>query len=62
MFDGLKGEVYNFADVVQNMRGLHEGQFEEGAAEALVKGMEWDWEEELELLKEEVGLSVGMIR
>lgn len=56
MLDGLKGDEYSFADVVQKARDRCEGRFKEGAAEALVEGTEWSWEEELELLKEEVGL------
>lgn len=56
MLDGLKGEEYNFADVVKKARDRCEGRFKEGAAEALVEGTEWSWVEELELLKEEAAL------
>lgn len=53
---GLKGDEYNFAEVVNKARGVCEGRFIEGAKEAVVEeGGEWSWEEELELLKEEVG-------
>lgn len=55
MMDGLKGEEYNFADVVKSARQKCEKRFAEAAKEAVVEeGADWSWEEELELLKEEV--------
>ena len=55
MLDGMKGEEYNFAEVVGQAKERCESRFEEGGKEALVEGTEWSWEEEMELLKEEVG-------
>jgi hypothetical protein len=52
LIDGLRGEGYNFADVVGKAREECEKRFREGAVEAMVDGTEWNWEEELELLKE----------
>jgi len=60
--DGLKGENYNFADVVKRARVQSESRFEECAKEAVaIEGDEaeeqeemWNWEEELELLREEI--------
>lgn len=54
MLDGLRGEGYNFADVVAKAKLRFEGAFSEGAKEALVEGTDWTWEDEFELLKEEV--------
>ncbi|KAF8160733.1 RHD3/Sey1 [Crassisporium funariophilum] len=54
MLDGLRGEGYSFAGVVANARKRCEDTFTTGAKEALVDDTDWNWEEELELLKEEV--------
>ena len=55
MLEGLGREGYNFAEVVVKAREGCEGAFREAAQEALVEGTDWNWEEELELLKEEFG-------
>lgn len=55
LLDGLKGEEYDFGDVVAKARVNWESRFEEGAKEAFVEGTDWVWEDELELLKEEIG-------
>lgn len=54
MLDGLHGEGYNFADVVLEARKRCKERFVSEANEALVEGTDWRWEEELELLEEEV--------
>ncbi|ESK90867.1 protein sey1 [Moniliophthora roreri MCA 2997] len=56
ILDGLKGEDYNFADVVSKSRTKWEQRFVEGAKEAVVdpESAQWSWEDELELLKEEI--------
>ncbi|KAJ3800692.1 RHD3/Sey1 [Lentinula aff. detonsa] len=59
ILNGLKGEEYNFADVVSKAKAKCENKFTEGAKESVVDDSddgktEWNWEEELELLKEEV--------
>ncbi|KAL0575676.1 Dynamin-like GTPase that mediates homotypic ER fusion [Marasmius crinis-equi] len=53
---GLKGEDYDFAVVVSKAKTKSEHRFTEGAKEAVVdpESIHWSWEEELELLKEEV--------
>ncbi|KAI0744113.1 root hair defective 3 GTP-binding protein [Daedaleopsis nitida] len=53
MLDGVRGEGYNFADVVAAARERLEKRFVEGAQEALVEGTDWSYEEELGLLREE---------
>ncbi|KAF5375608.1 hypothetical protein D9757_008542 [Collybiopsis confluens] len=67
ILDGLKGEEYNFADVVSKARGECETRFTEGAKESVVDDseegkVEWNWEEELELLKEEVKIVADQCR
>lgn len=54
LLNGLRGETYDFADVVSKARERCEGTFSEGAKEALVEDTDWTWADELESLKEEV--------
>lgn len=54
MHDGMRGEGYNFADVVAGARDRAQKHFLEGAQEALVEGTEWTYEDEFVLFKEEV--------
>ncbi|KAG5641514.1 Dynamin-like GTPase that mediates homotypic ER fusion [Asterophora parasitica] len=54
ILDGLRGDSYNFAEVVYKAQGRCVEVFSETAQEALVQGTEWAWEDELESLKEEV--------
>ncbi|KAF7315819.1 Protein SEY1 [Mycena indigotica] len=54
MLDGLRGEGYNFADVVSKARVKCLGRFETAAKEALIDGPDWTWQDELVSLQEEV--------
>ncbi|KAJ7091897.1 RHD3/Sey1 [Mycena belliarum] len=54
MLNGLRGEGYNFGEVVFAARGRCLGRFETAAKEALVEGTDWVWEDELNSLAEEV--------
>lgn len=55
ILDGLKGDSYDFAEVVQKARQTWEGKFAEHAKEAVIEdGEAWVWQDELELLKEEI--------
>ena len=55
MLDGMKGEEYNFAEVVKDARTRCEKRFVYAASEAVIEESDqWSWVEELELLKEEV--------
>ena len=54
LLDGLQGEGYSFADVVAVARNRCETTFSEGAKEALIEGTDWVWEDEFELLRNEV--------
>ncbi|KIJ18584.1 hypothetical protein PAXINDRAFT_8839 [Paxillus involutus ATCC 200175] len=51
----LNGDGYNFADVVGKATGNYETKFQEGAKEACIEENEWSWEEEMGLLREEMG-------
>ena len=62
MLDGLRGEGYNFADVVAAARVRLEQRFLEGAQEALVEGTDWSYEEELGLLREEARIVAEQCR
>ena len=62
MLDGLRGESYSFADVVAKARRRCEGTFSKGATEALVEDTDWSWEDELQSLKEEVGVVADQCR
>ncbi|KAF8904401.1 protein SEY1 [Gymnopilus junonius] len=62
MLDGLRGEQYNFADVVSKARETCERTFTVGAKEAVVEDTDWNWEEELQLLKEEIGVVADQCR
>ncbi|PCH36110.1 root hair defective 3 GTP-binding protein [Wolfiporia cocos MD-104 SS10] len=54
MLEGMRGEGYSFAEIVSATQERCEKRFLEGAQEALVEGTEWSYDEELELLREEV--------
>ncbi|KAH7873308.1 root hair defective 3 GTP-binding protein [Lentinula edodes] len=59
ILEGMKGEEYNFADVVSKAKAKCDNRFTTGARESVVDDSEegkteWNWEEELELLREEV--------
>ena len=59
---GLKGEDYNFAEVVGKSRQACEERFEHSAKEALVQGTDWVWEDEMESLKEEISYVADQCR
>lgn len=50
----MRGEGYNFADIVATARDRCKTRFLEGAQEALVEDTDWSYDDELNLLKEEV--------
>lgn len=54
MHEGMRGEGYNFADVVSNVRAECEKNFLEAAKEALVEETDWTYEDEYALLKDEM--------
>ncbi|KAH9948961.1 protein SEY1 [Amylocystis lapponica] len=54
MQDGMRGEGYNFADVVAAARERCQKRFVETAQESLLEDTEWSYEEELSFLRDEV--------
>ena len=62
MLEGMRGEGYNFAEVVSAARSRLEKRFLEGAQEALVEGTDWSYEEELGLLREEARVVADQCR
>lgn len=54
MLEGMRGEAYNFAEVVKSAKGRCEQRFLDGAKEALVEETDWSYEEEYTLLSEEI--------
>lgn len=53
LLDGLKGDDYSFGDVVTKATKNCEETFTSVAKEALIEDTDWNWEEELEVIKEE---------
>ncbi|KAG9316752.1 protein SEY1 [Chiua virens] len=49
------GTDYNFAEVVGKATSECEARFQAGGREACIEEMEWNWEDELALLREEIG-------
>ncbi|KAF9004417.1 root hair defective 3 GTP-binding protein [Hymenopellis radicata] len=63
LLDSLKGEEYNFAEVVKSARETWETKFESAAVEAVVEeSPEWNWEEESFLLKDEMSTVADQCR
>ncbi|KZP11510.1 RHD3-domain-containing protein [Athelia psychrophila] len=58
MLDGLKGDNYRFAKVAAKARERCETRFKTSAQEAIVEGTDWTWDEEMNLLRNEI-LAVG---
>ena len=56
ILEGLKNELFDLTDVVCTAKIHCETRFKEGATEVFMDGIGWNWQEKLELLKEEVGL------
>ncbi|KAG0707121.1 RHD3/Sey1 [Suillus ampliporus] len=55
LLEGLRGEEYNFADVVGKARTKCETRFADGAKEVSLEDTDWTWQDELESLREEIG-------
>ena len=52
--DGMRVEGYNFAEVVATARTKCESTFVEGAKEACLEDTDWEWQDELDLLREDI--------
>ncbi len=62
MLEGMKGQSYNFAEIVASAKGRCEKRFMGGAKEAKLEDTDWVWEDELELLREEIKLVADQCR
>lgn len=62
ILNGLKGDGYDFAEIVGAAKKRCEQRFLEGAKEALVEETDWSYEEDLSLLTEEVKLVADQCR
>lgn len=54
MSEGMRAEGYNFADVCRDAEKRCETSFTDAAKEAKLEDTDWAWEDELELLREEM--------
>jgi protein SEY1 len=54
MLEGLRGEGYNFADIISVAREKWEKAFIDGAKEALVEETDWSYDDEFGLLQTEM--------
>ncbi|KAF8886909.1 RHD3/Sey1 [Infundibulicybe gibba] len=62
IFDGLRGQDFNFSKVVTSAMKECDGKFTIGAREALVEGILWGWGEEELLLREGMKNAVDQCR
>lgn len=54
MLEGMRGDSYDFAEIVKLARERCEKRFVDGAKELLLEDTDWSYEEEFGLLSEEV--------
>ena len=54
MLEGMRGDSYDFAEIVKTARARCEKRFVDGAKEILLEDTDWSYEEEFGLLSEEV--------
>lgn len=62
MLEGLRGESYNFAEIVSGGRSKFEQLFLTGAKELLIEGVNWSYDEEYSLFQEEIQLVADQCR
>jgi hypothetical protein len=62
MLDGMRGESYNFAEIVSGSRSKFEQLFLTGAKELLIEGVDWSYDEEYSLFQEEIQLVADQCR
>lgn len=54
MLEGMRGESYSFAEIVNDARSKFEHLFLTGANELLIEGVNWSYEEECSSFQEEI--------
>jgi len=62
MLEAMRGETYNFAEIVSNGRSKFEQSFLTGAKELLIEGVDWSYDEEYSLFQEEIQLVADQCR
>jgi hypothetical protein len=62
MLEGMRGESYNFAEIVSEARSKFERLFLTGATELMIDGVNWSYEEEYSLFREEIQLVADQCR
>jgi protein SEY1 len=62
MLDGMKGDGYDFADIVKHARIKYENLFLGAAQEVLLQETHWSYDEELALFREEIGIVADQCR
>lgn len=62
MLEGMRGESYNFAEIVGGGRSKFEQSFLTGARELLIEGVNWSYDEEYLLFQEEIQLVADQCR
>ena len=62
MLNGMKGEGYNFADIVSEAKAKYEELFLGAAQEVLLKDTHWSYQEEFSLFRDEIGMVADQCR
>ena len=62
MLEALRGESYNFAEIVSGGRSKFEKAFLTGAKELSIEGVDWSYDEEYSLFQEEIQLVADQCR
>ena len=62
MLDGMKGESYNFAEIVNTARTKYEELFLTTAQELLLKDTQWNYEEEQSTFHDEIRIVADQCR
>jgi len=62
MLEALRGENYNFAEIVSGGRSKFEQLFLTGAKELSIEGINWSYDEEYSLFQEEIQLVADQCR
>ena len=58
----MRGDSYNFAEIVSGARSKFEQLFLTGAKELLIDGVNWSYDEEYSLFQEEIQLVADQCR
>lgn len=62
MMEGMRGEGYNFADIVSQARAKYEKLFLDAAQEVTLADAHWSYEEEQTLFRDEIVIVANQCR